>query len=611
MTRLATATLETSRSGAWAYISPGRLPRRKLGVDPGDSAAGAARVLSEASSGSSAKGSVTAAAECGDRGPQGVLRRELRQSEVGGRRRARATMEEGGPAERAASEDQAPEGGWGWCVALGMSVMFIVMMGPVGCFGLVFGEFLEAVGGGTQAFTVVVSVFVTSVSLTGLVTNYAMKEYSARQVGIAGCLLAFSGNFLSIFATSVNYLVITYGIVQGTGFGLMITPSFTAMNTYFIRRRNFAMGLAQILIGLGCMLYPLLISLLYSRYGFRGTQAVLTALVLHSLPAMATFQPVRWHMPAGRRGSTRPAEGPVEQAAGEPPPAGPGETERLLDQQSPALVENGEASPAKRRRSVADERGRNHSLASVDSMPVSLAAVLGHRGSGAPLRPAGAKTPARATALEKMVDFFDLKLLLDPVYVSISVGLSVAMVADMSFFSLLPVYLAHLGVPQEGVATCLSVGAACDLVSRVGLALLGLVATVDSRTLVLVGLVFTTVFRTVFIFYTDYVYLTVFTGIISIFRPLLLIELPLVFAEYCSLQRFPSAYGLFMIISGMLSLVFGPIVGVIRDVTGSYTICLHSLAILTMMCIVSWLIELFVMRFKWRRSLSQRILNLK
>ncbi|XP_063223909.1 uncharacterized protein LOC134531851 isoform X2 [Bacillus rossius redtenbacheri] len=215
MTRLATATLETSRSGAWAYISPGRLPRRKLGVDPGDSAAGAARVLSEASSGSSAKGSVTAAAECGDRGPQGVLRRELRQSEVGGRRRARATMEEGGPAERAASEDQAPEGGWGWCVALGMSVMFIVMMGPVGCFGLVFGEFLEAVGGGTQAFTVVVSVFVTSVSLTGLVTNYAMKEYSARQVGIAGCLLAFSGNFLSIFATSVNYLVITYGIVQG------------------------------------------------------------------------------------------------------------------------------------------------------------------------------------------------------------------------------------------------------------------------------------------------------------------------------------------------------------------------------------------------------------
>ncbi|KAJ8871200.1 hypothetical protein PR048_027506 [Dryococelus australis] len=288
---------------------------------------------------------------------------------------------------------------------------------------------------------------------------------------------------------------------------------------------------------------------------------------------------------------------------------------------------------------------------------------------------------AKMTIAEKVVDFLDLKLMQDPVYVSIAIGLSGALVADISFFSVLPIYLAHLGVAQVDVAVCIAVGAACDLAGRIALALLGLILVVESRTLVLIGLVFTIIFRTseccrsmrkdrmamvaerldcspptkvnrvqslaghsgfsqvgiipddatcrrvsswisrfprpfnspllhshlispssalktsllraakipqldskfwtafkfpihitycyiccflfvtVFIFYTDYIYLTIFTGLISIFRPFLLIELPLVFAEYCSLQRFPSAYGLFMITSGMFALTLGPIVG--------------------------------------------------
>ncbi|KAJ8871201.1 hypothetical protein PR048_027507 [Dryococelus australis] len=449
--------------------------------------------------------------------------------------------------------------------------------------GRPYGEFRAGVrrvprrrGGGTQAFTLINSVFVTSLSFTvycdfckGLVTNFAMKEFSCRQVAVTGCLIALTGNILVIFATSVNYMVVTYGVVQagaagaepgatiapdlytavptlrsfppefvstnsgsasrgrpaprissplanpwltfyihcalhkkrfhnrvgchvapssdframlhpfnscppifsysvvayvdfhkpshmkhgfatrndvlkqlepfpgegkfpapfilfplpltlmhlpcvkfshmesrfvpnlstvnldgvqkrkrivteegtlaGVGFGLMITPSFTAFNTYFIRRRNFAMGLSQIVIGMGCMVYPLFINALYDKYGFRGTQvipknppymhscrnrvaglveastrdlmgkfyrgiqalvhlylyeaeehimkvdrehsyrkvgsnhewtlcdtrtmqAVLTALGLHALPSMMTYQPVSWHMPA-RRGS--------------------------------------------------------------------------------------------------------------------------------------------------------------------------------------------------------------------------------------------------------------------------------------------------------------------
>nr|CAD7464381.1 unnamed protein product [Timema tahoe] len=135
----------------------------------------------------------------------------------------------------------------------------IVMVGPLATFGLIFGDFLEDLGGGTEAITVINGVLGSSLSFTddeldiftvviscdnwqvfrlsftssvyttraglqrqlalesGLITNYALKTYSCRQVGLVGCLLAFVGNFLTIFANSVMYMVITFGVLQDCG----------------------------------------------------------------------------------------------------------------------------------------------------------------------------------------------------------------------------------------------------------------------------------------------------------------------------------------------------------------------------------------------------------
>ncbi|CAG2066105.1 unnamed protein product, partial [Timema podura] len=102
----------------------------------------------------------------------------------------------------------------------------------------------------------------------------------------------------------------------------------------------------------------------------------------------------------------------------------------------------------------------------------------------------------RFSCWEKIVNFLDLKLLLDPIYSNIAVGIAFTFTADIIFFTILPIYLFYLGFSKPETAVCISIGLACDLGGRLFLTVLGLFAQVKSRTLVLFGSTATVVFRT-------------------------------------------------------------------------------------------------------------------
>nr|CAD7430973.1 unnamed protein product [Timema monikensis] len=474
------------------------------------------------------------------------------------------------------SESEVPEGGWGWMVAFDL-------------------------GGGTEGVTVINGVLGSSLSFTGLITNYALNTYSCRQVGLAGCLLAFVGNFLTIFANSVMYMVITFGVLQGVGFGLMITPSFAIFNAYFLRRRSYVMGLSQVLIGVGIMVYPILIESVYNEYGFRATQAIMTALTLHSLLAMLTYQPVKLHIKVKTRRSLTDSRtihwqysASCEQTAMLMAHAilskikGPIRLVYLtrlsvLTSRSTVLTDNP---------SLTDKISQEHDrdVSSVINMSENNEVGLVAPSSSSQQNLSKASVTSLAGSLEiqnkspsippsddvfdkgevvvnyrvscwgKIVNFLDLKLLLDPIYSNIAVGIAFTFTADVMFFTIHPIYLFYLGFSKTDTAVCISIGLACDLGGRLFLTVLGLFAQVKSRTLVLFGSAATVFFRTMFVMYEDYLSLIILTGVLSFFRSFLMVELPLVFAEFCSLEKFPSAYGLYLVICGIVGLFVGPVI---------------------------------------------------
>jgi hypothetical protein len=110
---------------------------------------------------------------------------------------------------------------------------------------------------------------------------------------------------MSAFVNSTFLLAFAYGVLQGTGLGLMVPAAFTSFNHYFLRRRTFAMGVTQVISGIGCMIIPIILQKLIEEYGTRGTQAIISAISLHSLLCAVVQQPVEKHMKRKKRDTVR------------------------------------------------------------------------------------------------------------------------------------------------------------------------------------------------------------------------------------------------------------------------------------------------------------------
>jgi hypothetical protein len=89
-----------------------------------------------------------------------------------------------------------------------------------------------------------------------------------------------------------------------------------------------------------------------------------------------------------------------------------------------------------------------------------------------------------------VVDFLDLRLLLDPVYVNIAIGISVSFFADITFCTLLPLAILKLGYSRADTALCISIIAATDIFGRLCVAFIGAFCPrITSRVLLFGGVV--------------------------------------------------------------------------------------------------------------------------
>lgn len=163
-------------------------------------------------------------------------------------------------------------------------------------FGLMFGDFLSSLNEETSAIALITSCYFSALSFAGLFTNSLFRKFSIRSVGVAGGALYFIGSLMTVFVTSVNQLLVAFSIIQGAGFGLMIPAAYTTFNAYFVEKRVMMMSIAQTLIGVGTMGYPIMVQILMDLYGFRGCMAVIAAVNGHAILGMMVMHPVQWHM---------------------------------------------------------------------------------------------------------------------------------------------------------------------------------------------------------------------------------------------------------------------------------------------------------------------------
>ncbi|XP_061396623.1 monocarboxylate transporter 9 [Musca vetustissima] len=513
---------------------------------------------------------------------------------------------------------EAPDGGWGILVCIGMAMPFVSGLAALPSFGLVFGDFLKSIGAETSAIGFITSAFFFSFSFAGLFSGSLFNRFGVRNVGLCGGILYFAGSLIQIFVTSTIGLIFAFSLIQGIGFGLIVPTSYTTFNNYFVKKRIMWMSFSQSLIGLGSMFYPVLMQKFLEWYGFRGCLMVLAAINSHAILGMLLMQPVEWHM----------REVPCADEEMQP-----------LDQNSQQPEKCSEIGKA----SIEVGQGRNHlsvstssigprklsiqmmekissrcsSIASLgnwsgamvvsDASPEMLNVIGSRRAStvvSAKTHTTVDKSQTRKSMWQIVVDFLDLTLLKKPIYVNIVMGISFALYSDIAFFTLQPLYMFELGFNKPDTASIIAIGAAADLGSRIFLAFLAVFIQVPSRYIYLAGSFFTVLSRFVFLNVYDFKGMAIITAVMGFLRTWIHVPLPLIFAEYLPKERFATGYGLFMFMQGNVMFAIGPFVGYLRDMTKDYILTFHCLNFFMGLCAFPWIIEIVFLKFRRRGKIQ-------
>ncbi|XP_069672117.1 monocarboxylate transporter 12 [Periplaneta americana] len=458
------------------------------------------------------------------------------------------------PEHRPKKEMEPPDGGWGWMVVLGVAITNMTNQSMVSVFGLLYGDLIISMGHGTTGAAVIMNLMSAVTNLSGFLIGPMIKQFSYRKAAVVGGILVASGVILTSGATYMWQMIITYSILAGLGLGLLNPATFVAVNSYFSSRRGRAVGLGLAGTGLGQMAMPQIVRSLLDEYGYKGTVLFLGGLALHSLVGASLFQPVEWHQRPGPQSD-------VELAP-------------LKTTHAPDDVETRtEGGRAQQQQQAAR---RKMSLKEVAAVPV-------------------------VGCWSRVVEVMDLDLLRDPVFVNLALGLAFVYTAGINFSLVFPFFLQDTaGLTRSQTALCMSVLASADISSRLLLPQITDRLKARSRTTFLVGAVSLGVIRSVTAEARGLYVLIAISAINGFIRGSTVVNQNLALSEYCSKEKVPAALGINMVAKGIGILTFGPMLGWLRDATGSFPLCIHAMSALIFASMTSWIVEIIIMQRRKR-----------
>lgn len=190
-----------------------------------------------------------------------------------------------------------PDGGYGWLVLFGaMLVNILIPGGAIKSFGVLFPEFINGMNATPSQASWIPALCYFLYSFLGPLSSILSVKYSYRFVTILGAGFCSAGMIITRWATSIEYLYISYGVMVGIGAGLSFPPTVYIVTSYFTGLRGLANGLCISGSALGSIFLPPLLRFLLDEYQYRYTCLILGAITLNCFIASIFYDPVELHM---------------------------------------------------------------------------------------------------------------------------------------------------------------------------------------------------------------------------------------------------------------------------------------------------------------------------
>ncbi|XP_070540607.1 monocarboxylate transporter 13-like [Ptychodera flava] len=188
-------------------------------------------------------------------------------------------------------EDAPPDGGWGYVVVVAGHFSLFLSLGSLTSFGPFIVRLKEYFGSGAGPIGGISGAALFVTLATGPASSALTARFGTRPVVMAGGFIVSVGLVLSSFATKVYQLYLTYGIVSGIGYGIVLTPSMAFFARYFKTHYATANGIGFAGIAVAWIVLPMLFLELIDAYGWKGATLIVAGISANICVCAALFRP--------------------------------------------------------------------------------------------------------------------------------------------------------------------------------------------------------------------------------------------------------------------------------------------------------------------------------
>ncbi|XP_069355288.1 uncharacterized protein [Maniola hyperantus] len=522
-----------------------------------------------------------------------------------------------------------PDGGYGWVITFAYALNNVVVLPLIAGFGLVFQEAFDETGLTATQGTLVIILNHGLGMLLSLFGGPVLRRFGYRKVAVAGALLITSGLILTAFSSSFWLFIISYSIINSMGVAAVMAAFSLAINSFFRQKRGRAIGIGMSLTGLGTIYTPLLMSALIYAYGWRYAVLILAGICLHSLLAACLLRPAKWYLkdPVESEEAVPLKEPGIELVNGSVTTFSKHTDVQSINPKLEESIENGPPAPksvSMRSLSIANGLQARNAISHPDirkNTPDPPLAESKYKwwesqeinlGSSINIFNEKELTNRKETdedkldsesksksLFERIVDFFDLTLLNDPIFVNILFGLSMASCVETNFSLLLPIILKDmLQFETSDIAKIMAVIGFSDTLFRFLSPFIGEWCQKPPRVMYLVSLLIIIFTRTMMLFTTTFTGMLFVALAIGITKGVRTVYMNIIIPSYVPLERLPFASGIQMFFNGIVIITIGSLLGRIRDYSGSYRIPITVLNVVTMLTVIIWSAEFLYFRIK-------------
>lgn len=187
---------------------------------------------------------------------------------------------------------EPPDGGWGWVIVIASFLCNLIVDGIAYTFGIFFMEFVRFYDVPKGKVAWVGSLLCGFYLIVGPVVSALTNRFGCRVVTMIGSIVSCIAFLLSTMAPNVDVLMLTYGVMGGTGFGLIFLPAVVSVGYYFSTKRALATGIAVCGSGMGAFIFAPFCQQLLVIYDWKGAMIILAGLCLNCMVFGALMRPL-------------------------------------------------------------------------------------------------------------------------------------------------------------------------------------------------------------------------------------------------------------------------------------------------------------------------------